>query len=66
MIDTAVLLVALPLFTKKTLAQPKPVGTLRIALARLTEEGFFCDMGGSIQSRVFLPVSDLSNQKQSI
>lgn len=42
-------LVGLPLFTKKTLAQPKPQGTLVIAMPTLYEEGFLPDIGNSGQ-----------------
>ena len=57
-IGMALVLIALPLFAKEALAQPKPEGTLRIALPTLAEEGFLTDMGDSNQTHVYSLVYD--------
>jgi ABC-type transport system substrate-binding protein len=47
----ALLLIALPLLG--VCAEPKPQGTLNIALASLAEEGFLSPVGESAQARVW-------------
>jgi peptide/nickel transport system substrate-binding protein len=58
MIGMALLLISLLLFPKETRAEPKPKGTLRVALATLAQEGFLSDLGNVNQSHVFSLVYD--------
>jgi peptide/nickel transport system substrate-binding protein len=57
-IGIVLFLIALPLFAKEAPAEPKPQGTLRIALAGLAEEGFLIDMGDFEQGRAWPLVYD--------
>ncbi len=49
----ALLLIPLLLFTKEALSQPKPEGTLKVALAGFGEEGFLPDIGDLEQGRAW-------------
>jgi peptide/nickel transport system substrate-binding protein len=58
MMSMALLFIALLLSGGEILAQPRPQGTLRIALPTLAEEGFLPDMGDSNQCRMYPLVFD--------
>jgi len=66
MLGMTLLLFALPLSAKETWAQPKPEGTLNVALSGLAEEGFLPDFGDLMQAWAWsLTTNSLINIQQT-
>ena len=58
LIGMTFLLIVLSPFTTEILAQPKPEGTLNVAVAELAEEGFFGDLGDLEQAWAWVNVGE--------